>query len=343
MAENDDPFDVFGSDSDDDEEESEAVVNQSSRIAKSLVDQANKKQKPNSVATPATIDQEEEDDDDDNRDYVDLSYLKVLEFPTWPSPIYQGAVGLFQDLPFGGGRGICALQRLAPGTVILVENPAMEWTEEQIGKELDIFAVRCLLLHPNAHQIVPWIEEFHPSKKDVDEENDDDNNHDQITKMMSDLLSQYSETEISELVELTKDRGIVNSGDQSENSSPLNTRDILRILLAIRYNGLESGIYLHGAMLNHSCHPNCAKLLPQGNQAYSEVVTTREVRAGESLTISYVPHIMCHASRRRHLYNQRTLLLFSYLKKKTLHAESLLSDTSCLLFFSFFFLSLRSF
>ena len=151
-------------------------------------------------------------------------------------------------------------------------------------------------------KIVQWIEEFHPSKRAVDDESSDENDV-QISKMIKDLKSLYSEAEVSDLVQLAESRKIVNS-----NQLPLIARDIFRILLAIRYNGLESGIYLYGAMLNHSCHPNCAKLLPQGNQTYSEVVTTREVRAGESLTISYVPYIMSHASRRRYLYNQRTCL-----------------------------------
>ena len=298
MVYNDDPFDVFGSDSEDEGEASEGIIHETTRIAKSLVDQANNKEKSTLITTSANIEQEGDNKDD----YVDLSYLKVLKLPTWPSPIYQGSVGLFQELPFGGGRGFCALERLAPGTVILVENPVMEWAEEQIGKELNIFAVRCLLLHPNAHQIVPWIEEFHPSKRAVDDEHSDENDV-QISKMIQDLKSLYSEAEVSDLVQLAESRKTVNS-----NQLPLIARDIFRILLAIRYNGLESGIYLYGAMLNHSCHPNCAKLLPQGNQMYSEVVTTREVRAGESLTISYVPYIMSHASRRRYLYNQRTCL-----------------------------------
>ena len=206
MVDNDDPFDVFGSDSEDEGEASEGIIHETTRIAKSLVDQANNKEKSTLITTSAKIEQEGDNKDD----YVDLSYLKVLKLPTWPSPIYQGAVGLFQELPFGGGRGFCALERLAPGTVILVENPVMEWTEEQIGKELNIFAVRCLLLHPNAHQIVPWIEEFHPSKRAVDDENSDENDV-QISKMIQDLKSLYSEAEVSDLVQLAESRKIINS------------------------------------------------------------------------------------------------------------------------------------
>jgi hypothetical protein len=284
-----DPFDIFGSDS---EGENSGEVTENLTIAKSLMEQAN----TTLISTPQRT-SSRTTDDDDTIDYIDLSYLKALELP-WPSPLYKGAIGLFDELPFGGGRGFVALERLAPGTTILIQNPVMEWSDEQLGKKLDFSAVRYLLLHPNAHNICSWIEDFHPSKSNVDDTSEDDESQQQISTMIKDL----SGSEVSDLVELAKTREIT-----CQNSSPLVALDIFRILLAIRYNGLESGIYLHAAMLNHSCYPNCAKLLPQDNQSYSEVVTTREVSAGESLTISYVPNVMCHASRRQYLYNHRTL------------------------------------
>jgi SET domain len=81
-------------------------------------------------------------------------------------------------------------------------------------------------------------------------------------------------------------------------------------LLAIRYNGLETGIYLYSALLNHSDQPNCVKFLPDdtnnlnSGHCVSEVRTTRTVQQGEALTISYVPRILSHVSRRKHLWEQ---------------------------------------
>jgi hypothetical protein len=292
-----DPFDVFGSDSED--EDSHVENNEAAEIAKSLVEQANTKS--NIPPTSSTSSRREASDTDN----VDLSYLEEEDLP-WPSPLYEGEIGVFKVSLFGGGRGYCALKRLAPGTTILVEKSVMEWTEEQLGEKLDISAVRCLLNHPNAQNIVRWVEYFHPLKSVVDDGLDSAEDSDQqIWKMMDELKSQYTESEVSELEELAEVRGIV-----CEDSSPISVTDIFRLLLGIRYNGLESGVYLHAAMLNHSCHPNCAKLLPQGNQSYSEVVTTREIRAGESLTISYCPNMMSHASRRKYIYNHRTSILF---------------------------------
>ena len=84
---------------------------------------------------------------------------------------------------------------------------------------------------------------------------------------------------------------------------------MLSIFLALRYNGLESGIYTFSAMLNHECRPNVVKFLANSGQSYlpstySEVRATRLVKAGESLTISYMPRLVSHASRRRHLWEQ---------------------------------------
>ena len=79
---------------------------------------------------------------------------------------------------------------------------------------------------------------------------------------------------------------------------------MLRLLVALRYNALETGVYLHIAMLNHADVPNCVKFKPQEGHKYSEVRTTKTVQPGEALTISYVPRFLCHASRRRHLWDQ---------------------------------------
>jgi hypothetical protein len=84
--------------------------------------------------------------------------------------------------------------------------------------------------------------------------------------------------------------------------SELTARDIVRLLLALRYDGLESGIYHHVDMLNHDCHPNFVKFRP--TVGYSQVRMTRPVVTGESLTISYLSRIVSHATRRKHLWDQ---------------------------------------
>jgi hypothetical protein len=173
------------------------------------------------------------------------------------------------------------------------------------------------LEHPNALRIVQDMEDFHPTKENVDNHIDSEDNQGQISKMMTMLQTQYTGAQVSELVDLANENGV-----QSRNSLPLLSKDILRLLLALRYNGLESGVYRDVAMLNHSCHPNCTKIFPPVGQAYSEVRTTRTVQAGASLTIFYLPRVQSHASRRKYLWeHHRFDIGANYLKGEELKME----------------------
>ena len=159
--------------------------------------------------------------------------------------------------------------------------------------------------------ILTIFEDFHPTKDQVDDSNSElEKNEQQITKMMEMLQSEYVETQISELVQLAKENEIT-----SRNSCFLTAVDILRLLLSLRYNGLETGVYRHVAMLNHNCHPNCSKLLS------GEVRTTKTVHPGEFLTISYLPHIMSHSSRRKHIWEQHRFDIGASLKGNDLKME----------------------
>jgi hypothetical protein len=114
---------------------------------------------------------------------------------------------------------------------------------------------------------------------------------------MIETLEKNFRDELPAFVDLAKLKGLGN-----RNGTVINGRDLVRVLLALRYNGFESGVYLYLAMLNHDSYPNCVKFA--ATKDYSEVRTTRKIRAGEALTISYLPAIMSHASRRHHLWEQ---------------------------------------
>lgn len=62
---------------------------------------------------------------------------------------------------------------------------------------------------------------------------------------------------------------------------------LLRLLLVMRFNAFDGGIFVAFAMLNHACLPNCAKLLRKGEEG-SELVAVRDVSAGEEVRISYL-------------------------------------------------------
>jgi hypothetical protein len=286
----DDPFAVFGDD-DDDEEEVEEAPQELSWSAKKLMEQANARMAQQKEATDTSVPQNSAVE----KDAAETLTLKTLEL--WPDhpPLYLGPMHLVASLPFGGGRGFVATRNLAPGTLILVEEPVTEWSDEQIGKALDLVSVLQLLTHPEALSIIHDMEDFHPTKQNVDEESGDKV---QVQDMMQMLCSQHEDDDrLDAFIQLAKERNL-----SCRDGSELTARDILRLLLALRYNGLETGIYRHVAMLNHDCHPNCVKFRPTAG--YSEVRTTRHVSMGESLTISYLPRIVSHATRRNHLWDQ---------------------------------------
>jgi hypothetical protein len=234
---------------------------------------------------------------------------------------------LVSALAVGGGRGYVASRTLEPGPLVLVEEPAMKWPTEQLGQKLGLVSVEHLLLleQPSAKGLVQDMEAFHPTKENVGNHHhhhgEEAEQLEQIHKMMQALQSEYEQDEILKIVELAKEKGIT-----SRDGSLLESNDILRLLLALRYNGLESGVYRHVAMLNHDCHPNCTKLFPEGNQSYSEVRTTRRVSAGANLTISYVPRIMSHASRRKYLWEQHRFDIGVQLKGTQLKMELIGND-----------------
>lgn len=339
----DDPFGAFDTDSDDDDSGSGGSGNSSrpkeenlTRIlAQSLMQQANEKkqttsQQQQNEATANTSNSTVAVTSDYNK--VDLSNFQPMEpNKSWPKPLYESSqIQLVSSLEqYGGNRGYIAREDLKAGTLILVEQPIMEWSDQQIGQALTLESVQHILEHPNAISIIHAIEDFYPTKIIFDQrdffffttvENYDENDKslDQIDHMIKYLQSQQEQHNnfknlMKQLQEIIIKKKITN-----RDGTILNPRDFWRILLALRYNGLESGLYCYVAMLNHQCIPNCVKFLPQNNtnnigdeddddtttMKYSEVRATRTIHAGESLTISYMPHLVSHATRRQHLWDQ---------------------------------------
>jgi SET domain len=294
-SEPEDPFIMFGDGGEDDGDDQE---NEGATIARSLVVIANHK---SGLLSSTPLSQPSAADDGGGRtnlELFDVSHVDPLSLP-WPIPFYVGPVKLVSPLSYGGGRGYVAGQDLSPGTLILVEKPVVPWPTEQLGRGLDLVSVCQILESVDALQKVHQLEHLHPTKVAVDQ--GDGSNAAQIGDMIEMLLCEHQESDdrLKFLVMLASSKLVTNS-----DGSSITKTDILRLLLALRYNGLESGIYLHIAMLNHADQPNCVKFLPESEKTYSEVRTTRFIQAGEHLTISYLPKIVSHSSRRKHLWQQ---------------------------------------
>ncbi|KAL7442171.1 hypothetical protein ACHAXH_007296 [Discostella pseudostelligera] len=167
-------------------------------------------------------------------------------------------------------------------------------------------------------QIVDMMSEIMmPSTSSTATSTDDDDNNNSHHPMQQQVHSL-----VYSLVSYAAQHNIHNS-----NGTPLIGIDIVRLLLTLRYNGFDSGLYLHFSMFNHGEDPNCIKFRPPtltsttrattveavgkvGEKAtplpYSEARTTRYIRKGEALTLHYLenPREVSHSSRRRQLWDQ---------------------------------------
>lgn len=237
----------------------------------------------------------------------------------WPErpPRYLGPVHLDRSLAAGGGRGYVASQDLPPGTCVLIEEPLVDgWSDEQMGKQLGLESIRYLLEHKNGQLNVDCLHELHPRREKVNQvlktfqagDDIDPLDRIQIVDMMNMLEKDaaYCDQQRS-LVTFAKKQNICNP-----DGSPLSGTDINRLLLTLRYNGFESGLYLHFSMFNHNEDPNCVKFRPgeaSGQTVpfnYSEARTIRFVKKGEALTLHYLenPREVSHTTRRKIIWDQ---------------------------------------
>lgn len=296
-----DAFAMFGDDdSDNDDINSPNVASEAMGISRLLVNAANRRLQ--GVVSTNQTDSNHEVSDIAARNGGHIRNLKQhrLQLP-WEPPLYLGPVVLVESLSsYGGGRGYVASNDLLPGTLILVEEPLVAWPGQ---REID-FGPK--LLHPiflsdRAQFVITSMDHFHPTKDSVDRDKVDDKyGEEQILDMMKQLYHNFKDDVVlQECVDEAKKRNLTTCA-----GSLVGVQDCIRLLLAIQYNSLESGIYLHTAMLNHDDQPNCVKFAPALGRTYSEVRTTRHVLAGEPLTISYVPRLVSHATRRKHLMEQ---------------------------------------
>ncbi|KAL3817709.1 hypothetical protein ACHAXA_011545 [Cyclostephanos tholiformis] len=287
----------------------------------------------------------------------------------WPQnpPLYLGPMKLSYNLEeAGGGRGYVASRDLPPGTLILVEEPLVEgWSERQLGRRLGMESIKHIMERKDANVIVRCMEELHPTRARVNDvlrrrrrrirdENIDNGEHMGSSSKKRGLATTYDdnldEAQIANMISIMErdanhvkmatllvsyatERSVTNS-----DGSSIDMDDLGRMLLALRYNGFDSGLYLHFSMFNHAegewreekrvgmrrrrrrrrrgrrregdaydvGDGTIASQQRQTRRNYSEARTTRYVHMGEALTLHYVenPREVSHATRRRMLWDQ---------------------------------------
>lgn len=276
-----DPFDVFGgSDTESDEGEhfitsNEKQAQEKARVLRQKANTGNKQNKGN-----------------DSQVILSCGEWNSDELP-WPAPTFMGSVAVVPCDQVGGGRGMIAKADLPAGTLILIEDPMAQWTSNDVASiDLDLLDL-ILSDAPDFQKLMHNAEHLHPTKSCIDDTFNDLSV--EIQELFSEMHSKYSGNDkMKTMLQLLESQKVKN-----RDNSQIEASDLCRLLLAIRFNGLESGLYCFTAMLNHADHPNCVKFK---GEAYSEIRTTKHVGLGDMLTISYVPQLWSHATRREYLW-----------------------------------------
>jgi hypothetical protein len=185
----------------------------------------------------------------------------------------------------GGGRGLFATMHITAGSLVLAEVPVLPWSlnSDSLGNTEALFiTVQRVLNAPNAHHSTKFL---YPT-----------------------VLSAAIPEEVKKMRQLWTEDALQSTLAIITTSNPnkeIDTNEILRVSLVLQHNGFSSGLYQLLCMINHSCEPNCVKfspVRPNGWQCASEIWTSRDILAGEELTICYCASPeMTHTSRQEYL------------------------------------------
>ena len=173
-------------------------------------------------------------------------------FPHHP-PLFTGPITLQENLAsMGGGRGFVAACDLPAGSVLMREVAAVPWSAHDQEETMAVRAVA------------------------------------KIGALLSGLEAGSEEAKVLESMKalhpVDLEREIPESAVQAMRvETGLTSNFELRLFFTFSCNAYDSGLYFYFSLFNHSESPNCYKFSPRESEGinYSEMRTTRSVRAGE--------------------------------------------------------------
>lgn len=192
----------------------------------------------------------------------------------------------------GGGRGVFATEDIPAGSVVMFETPILCVADKVPGESLHTTVARRILQSTRRDELSPRVDLLHPRR-------------------LSDLASHALHDARQALACTARSLTI-------DVDPPVSEEDALLLLLKVRLNAFESGLYIELALVNHACFPNCAKFGP-GQRVVarpgtanggswcdsSEIVAVRPIVAGEEVTISYFAELERSAASRSHLFRKQ--------------------------------------
>ena len=194
------------------------------------------------------------------------------DFHVWDSVDleYLGPIKVEENVEMvGGGRRIVASIPLGVGEVLLVEKPFVLWRAARI------LPVPCENIPASFAVETLW--GYFCSILESNE----------LCKVLHELKLLFP-VELHHVSQKTRDfilrifepsiRSVIQQYD-------LEFDEAFRLLLAIHFNAFSSGLYLHSAMINHSCAPNAVRFF---NGRTSTVYSISNIAIGQEITLTYL-------------------------------------------------------
>jgi hypothetical protein len=164
------------------------------------------------------------------------------------------------DSLVGGNRSVICNYDVPTGTLIVLEWPILTW--KQFGMEDNASLLEMVSQILENSEATTIAKDLHPIEIN------------QVDSVEVEKLKK--EVDDSIILSMASTYGV--SGDE-----------IYRLLLVLKHNAFESGLYHKLCMINHSCVPNCIKFEPRtGSRGASEVWSVKPINKGEEITISYL-------------------------------------------------------
>mmetsp|Transcript_40006 Transcript_40006/g.76717 ORF Transcript_40006/g.76717 Transcript_40006/m.76717 type:complete len:436 (-) Transcript_40006:438-1745(-) len=192
-----------------------------------------------------------------------------------------------------GGRGVFAKVDVPPGTVVLAEEPLLTVAPCEVlpHESWHMAVARCILESKRQKELQERLQVLHPRR-------------------LTDLAPHLREEVDGFQVDSPIARKLADAAE-----SAVTEEEVQLVLLKVRLNAFESGLYIELALVNHACFPNCVKFGPGERSASlqgswcprSEIVAVREIRAGEEITISYIGAAGSSSSARAALFRKQHL------------------------------------
>ncbi|KAJ1632852.1 hypothetical protein T492DRAFT_985107 [Pavlovales sp. CCMP2436] len=208
----------------------------------------------------------------------------------------SSAIELRDGCKCGGGRGIFAMRRIGSGELLLAERPTLHCPEPRAGETRHVAGARQLLAMRRAvgadgrwraedAHAVELLETLHPRSLD---------------ELRTGLGPEPRAALRAEVDYLRRQ-------PQADDGAPARGDDeVLRLLLQVRMNAFDSGIFCMLSMINHNCAPNAIKFgTAHDRLGRSRVSALREIEAGEEICIHYLSErLLSRAARSAALLEQ---------------------------------------